>query len=1554
MAIVRLSSQHITHIIHIADLHVRCGNNETARVDEYEAVFNKFLEDIAELPAVIGGTAVCVIAGDIFETKTRAETAGGILLFSFLNKLQELLSIIIICGNHDFKQSEPDIPDSVDMITMPYRFGKETRVHYLKDTGHYIWGNIGFGLCSVKDTLRIHNTAGIVENLPEFPSADEFPEEVEYKTALFHGTISQSALPTGRSAETVAHGYPLDWFAGYDAVMLGDNHQQQIHTTPTGMHWGYPGSLVQQNFGEPLHGHGYILWDIASNEGTLHHVFNDRGAVTVVDDMVMLTPFKKVSFKEATELSYFPKSPRVRIVGDQDDAKFVQTYFLKYGVVPSYITLKGKHAYTTGSGDEGELSDTLGAQMNTLSDLNSPHYWKTFMNDQPEPIPVSEWIYEPSRMMLPSTYTVPSAILDAITIRNNKIQQLLQGYEKSANSPSVENHRIILKYMEWDNLMSFGGDNRFDFESMNHKIALLNGANATGKSSFLDVLCIAIYGEPTASRRDFSGTNISHKIMNDHKPLNASCGVTLVVSIDDAMYEIYRSFTNHSQDKDTIKTQIVVVYKYVDTPGEEYKSKEVVAEGTSVVNMWISKYFGTSEEILMSTILCQSDTTNFFFKTHAEQRHILDKALHLDTISSYVEVLDESIKAHKYMVDKVTSYREGMTDASDNELHELYASADELELLHAAADVAKAQARELQTSKDELLACIGDMKEIKKIAREYDDSIYDALKQQEAELQELGGHDGDEPAAILDARNLFIRLQVEQEDMLKTAAIPQSEFAVANKRALSTAKKELAAHLEKKPKTVSRFSRDHILAKKTEYTDWAKNAPVISCHDALDATRKLDISTALYEDMTEKYHKVKGYNLIEPTVKISDECDDISVEDAVQQYYNLGIGGLPQHSSEYYENIIVSWKASCPADWLSNADAKLKELRKSETDVNSAIDKQMSDDIYISKPTMKRPAAADCVVPAWSRARLDQLQTAVIPCRPAAGLTKWKQTLDEWKALPVPKETLEELERSLEYAKLKAEVDELAKIECNPDCHVCRKNPGVVRMKALEKKLAKLARHGAAANVRDRKTLERMIAVRRTYDERIEWMTTETAAWESAEADFERERQRLADLAVAWWSLWETWDSKLCDLKQERSAIRDEIESIAEHTRIYTQKHAEYVEATSNLEQAKAYDERMVAWNIAWHAVQRDICKYQEEIHTLSRQIEYLKQYIGWDKEMAELIKDETLLDAMESWTIRHDMLESRVAAEKWKQRWATLTVELAAARDAVVVYDNKDRLENTIGLYKRIIAYWKFEDLDEQLADAVTAAETAVKRYETVADKALRLKVHTEQVGAVDVTLRDLKSRLDTLVEFHRRFVGDKQHDGFKMWVYRTKVLPLIEQEVNRFIGYIDTFTLSIRIRKGTFIYMLQDRGSTPTLDHASGYQKFIVGLAMRVALSRIGAVGQNIKHIFIDEGFVACDASNMLKTKEIMDLMLRFGGYQSILLITHMDTIKDIAQMRVDVCRPEGTLTSYIRLGLKKKAVPKMKKVTVTNPVTNETTITTVIKKRGRPSKASLAAAK
>ena len=198
-------------------------------------------------------------------------------------------------------------------------------------------GEESVGLVAIQDTLLYGATTGISPDLPPFPKGDS-----EYNVALFHGTIAGCTLQTGQN---ILHGYPIDWFQGFDAILLGDIHLQQVNRVktidytfaplPSTSHvqtfsydkespWGYPGSLVQQDFGEPLYGHGYLLWNLKEKLIHAFHIHNPYGFIKTKNDEIM---FNKKYTNVKTKI----------IHGDMDDIE--KQNILKMQLYIAYMTL---------------------------------------------------------------------------------------------------------------------------------------------------------------------------------------------------------------------------------------------------------------------------------------------------------------------------------------------------------------------------------------------------------------------------------------------------------------------------------------------------------------------------------------------------------------------------------------------------------------------------------------------------------------------------------------------------------------------------------------------------------------------------------------------------------------------------------------------------------------------------------------------------------------------------------------------------------------------------------------------------------------------------------------------------------------------------------------------------------------------------------------------------------------------------------------------------------------------------------------------------------------
>ena len=106
--------------------------------------------------------------------------------------------------------------------------------------------------------------------------------------ALYHGAIAGSKTDTGWIME---HGeIDLEFLENFDYGLLGDIHRTNQTVDDHGKA-RYPGSLIQQNFGESLE-KGFLLWDIKNKDNftcDFYELKNPKPFVTI-----NLTPKGKI------------------------------------------------------------------------------------------------------------------------------------------------------------------------------------------------------------------------------------------------------------------------------------------------------------------------------------------------------------------------------------------------------------------------------------------------------------------------------------------------------------------------------------------------------------------------------------------------------------------------------------------------------------------------------------------------------------------------------------------------------------------------------------------------------------------------------------------------------------------------------------------------------------------------------------------------------------------------------------------------------------------------------------------------------------------------------------------------------------------------------------------------------------------------------------------------------------------------------------------------------------------------------------------------------------
>lgn len=251
----------IKKIIHIADIHI--PNSEDER--PYSEMLEDFLTELYKIVKDDNPENIrIVIAGDTFCQKIKTSNEANIMFHKMLNYLNAIAKTIVIAGNHDMLERNTDKKDS---ITPTFEIHNVyNNVTYLDKSLNYHSGvvidaNVIWVLYSMFDKFKQPETNNLRQTYPNHKII-----------GLYHGDIPGATTDVGIQIEK---GVSTDIFNECDCVMAGHIHKFQ-EIKHNGVPIVYAGSLFQQNCGENVTGHGFVIWDVETMTYKHHTVPNSH------------------------------------------------------------------------------------------------------------------------------------------------------------------------------------------------------------------------------------------------------------------------------------------------------------------------------------------------------------------------------------------------------------------------------------------------------------------------------------------------------------------------------------------------------------------------------------------------------------------------------------------------------------------------------------------------------------------------------------------------------------------------------------------------------------------------------------------------------------------------------------------------------------------------------------------------------------------------------------------------------------------------------------------------------------------------------------------------------------------------------------------------------------------------------------------------------------------------------------------------------------------------------------------------------------------------------
>jgi len=523
----------LKRIYHIADIHIR----NVKRHKEFRGVFEKMFEEIRTR-----GTedSLIYLAGDIAHAKLEMSPELVKEISWLFTECSKHCKTILIAGNHDCNMNNSDRLDVLSPIVEALNL---PNFHYLKDT-------------QIK------------------------------KIALFHGPVDHSQTDIGYVVSS--RHFTTDMFDGYDLALLGDIHKRQELISPKGCKCVYAGSLVQQNFGETLDKHGFLVWDLDTMTYEEVDIQNDYGYYTM-DVINGVVP----------DVTDMPVHPRLRVRFSETDVadtkRAITEIKIKYGV-EDFTTIKTDSLQKKKTGDRDNQLE--------LEDITDVNYQNSLITDY-------------IQRMMPF---VSAEDIAGIQSLNKDINSRIVADELTRN---VQWKPVRF---EFSNMFSYGEDNVINFGKVTGLMGLF-APNASGKSSLFDAISFCLFDKCS---RAFKAAHV----MNNRK---ADFHCQLDFQIEGVEYSIRREARTVNKGKN-VKVD-VQFWRTLDGVAESLNGTE-----RRDTNQVIEGYVGRYEDFVLTALSLQGNNALFIDKPQSERKDLLVQFMGLDIFDKLYEAAAEDIK----------------------------------------------------------------------------------------------------------------------------------------------------------------------------------------------------------------------------------------------------------------------------------------------------------------------------------------------------------------------------------------------------------------------------------------------------------------------------------------------------------------------------------------------------------------------------------------------------------------------------------------------------------------------------------------------------------------------------------------------------------------------------------------------------------------------------------------------------------------------------------------------------------------------------------------------
>jgi exonuclease SbcC len=221
---------------------------------------------------------------------------------------------------------------------------------------------------------------------------------------------------------------------------------------------------------------------------------------------------------------------------------------------------------------------------------------------------------------------------------------------------------------------------------------------------------------------------------------------------------------------------------------------------------------------------------------------------------------------------------------------------------------------------------------------------------------------------------------------------------------------------------------------------------------------------------------------------------------------------------------------------------------------------------------------------------------------------------------------------------------------------------------------------------------------------------------------------------------------------------------------------------------------------------------------------------------------------------------------------------------------------------------YYENEDTiqsNKELENQIKQLETEKKRFELdIKDISKQIATTNGSISSLQTYIDSIKQKMNEVKDLEEKnrlytyYLDAVKRDGIPYELI-SKALPVIENEINNILAQVVDFGVTMEMYGKSINAKIVYEDQEWPLEMCSGMEKFVSGLAIRVALINVCNLPRP-NFLVVDEGFGTLDADNLSSLFMMMQYLKT--QFDFIWMISHLEQMRDIVDGLIEIKKENG----------------------------------------------------